>query len=220
MNSVFSIRKVLKDAFSAVLDNFSTLFFRMFQMYAYLLVIALIVMFLCGMPLYTFSLQGVSYSFEGFNLYGFSWPMGWTFGSLLVFLCYVNLYMQYQKCLWRALHNQDIASFKINDFSFMVFGLAILLTIIVVSGYVLLVIPGIYFSLRLGYAYIVYAIEEKSITDSLRRSWELTRGHTMKILGLSLISFVLRPLSFITYPFVEAITVSTYKQLVDVGHRH
>lgn len=220
MNPVFSVKKVLKDAFAGILDNFSVLFFRMLQMYAYMLLLALPVMFLFGSPVSVFSWQGVMYSFHGHNLYGIAWPMSWAIGSIIVFICYANLHLQYQRFVWRALHNQEIPSFRLKDFSLSAFGLALLISLIIMSGYICLVLPGLYFSVRFGYAYTVFAVENLSIIDSLRRSWHLTSGHVMKLLGLTLLSFAIRPLHFIAYPFLEAITVSSYKQLVDVGNRH
>ncbi len=213
MNPVFSIRKVLKDAFNACIDNFKTLFIRMLQMYAYQLLFCLPIVLFFGLVMSPFE-------FLSLDTLGMVWPTGWTLCSMILFICYVNLHMQYQRFAWRALHNQAIPSFRLQDFSFMVLGLAILLSVIIICGYLLLIVPGIYLSLRFGYAYIVYAIEEKSITDSLRRSWELTRGHTVKTLALFCIVTMLRPLSLITYPFIETINISTYKQLVDVAYRH
>jgi len=219
MNPVFSMKKVLKDSFAVVLDNFGTLFFRMLQMYVCILLLALPTMLL-GVPAYTFSWQGVVYSFQGFNFFGMIWPVVWVVASLLIFLCYANFHLQYQICVWRALHNQKIPSFRLQDFSLSALGCALILLGIILSGYVCLIIPGIYLSVRFGYAFTVFAVEKLSIADSLRRSWNLTSGHVIELLGLTMLALMLRPLSFIGYPFVEAITVSSYKQLVDVGHRH
>ena len=207
MNSDFSIRKVLSNAFNACIDNFKIISIRTFEMWGYQLL--LFIFFGCMI-------------FSPFNWYtflGIAWPMSWGIGSMIAFLCSINLYMQYQRCIWYALQNQEIPKFRFKGFSLAIFGLSILLLCIIGCGFVFFVIPGIYLSMRFGYAGIVFAIENASIMNSLCRSWQLTRGHEFEILGLFCLVMILRPLSFIMYPFIEAINVSTYKELVEVENR-
>ena len=211
MNSVFSVKKVIKDALNACLDNFGTLFFRALQMYFYLVLLIAPFALFFARPLFEMVVQG--------DFFGFTFPISWAIGSIVIFFCYINFDFQYQKVAWRALHNQKISSFRFQDFSFGAFGLSVLLSCLVVPGYFLLV-PGIYFSVRFGYASLVFAVENLSIMDSLRKSWQLTRGHVIKLLGVFFIVNVLRLFSLLAYPLIVVINASTYKQLVDIAHRH
>ena len=52
MNSVFSVKKVIKDALNACLDNFGTLFFRALQMYFYLVLLIAPFAFFFARPLF------------------------------------------------------------------------------------------------------------------------------------------------------------------------
>ncbi|HEY3375748.1 MAG TPA: DUF975 family protein [Candidatus Aquicultor sp.] len=65
-----------------------------------------------------------------------------------------------------------------------------LFSVIVSIGFILIIIPGIYLAVRLqffGY-YIVdkNASGTEAVTESLRNSWELTRGITLKVFVLDL----------------------------------
>jgi uncharacterized membrane protein len=69
--------------------------------------------------------------------------------------------------------------------SYIVFG------IIVLVGLVLLIIPGIYLALRLQFYMAAIVYEDAGIIDSLKRSWEITKGEGLKLLVLFLIEFLL-----------------------------
>jgi len=74
---------------------------------------------------------------------------------------------------------------------FPLLGLAILVFICVMLGFMLLVIPGILIWLGWLIAAPVLIVEKKGITDSLSRSWELTAGYKRWILLLMVIMLVL-----------------------------
>lgn len=58
---------------------------------------------------------------------------------------------------------------------------SILYGLIVVAGFILLIIPGIYLALRLQF-YSFYVVDKNAgITDSLKMSWEKTRGKTLDL---------------------------------------
>ncbi|MBE9179017.1 hypothetical protein IQ268_10640 [Oculatella sp. LEGE 06141] len=52
----------------------------------------------------------------------------------------------------------------------------ILLLLILIPGFVFLVIPGIYLSVRFGFALYAIALENDSAIGGLSRSWELVKG--------------------------------------------
>lgn len=214
MNPVFSIRKVLKDSFNAFVDNFTTLFIRTLQLYV--LAFALLVGFIYGIikTIPFFPLLGSMHNF--FNLQVISMLVLF----IVAFIVLLNLHMQYQKCMWRALHNQQISGFSYKYFSMNVVLFYMAFLLIVLSGALFLILPGIYLYIRLQVADVAFAIEGCSVEQALRRSWELTRGHFMKMLGIMLIEALLKPLSIVSYPLMAMVHVSAYKQLVDVARRH
>lgn len=62
-------------------------------------------------------------------------------------------------------------------------GTSILLALIVLAGLLLLIIPGLYLALRLSYTLAIVANEDLGPIDSLKRSWELTKGNLWDIIG-------------------------------------
>lgn len=59
--------------------------------------------------------------------------------------------------------------------------LTFIVFVLLVAGFILLVVPGIYLSIRLSFVYYALMIENRSTFDSLSRSWQLTQGHWWKI---------------------------------------
>jgi hypothetical protein len=51
----------------------------------------------------------------------------------------------------------------------------------IAAGYILLVIPGIFVALSISLTWSIIAAEQKGPIESLRRSWELSRGYRWKI---------------------------------------
>ena len=80
---------------------------------------------------------------------------------------------------------------------------SLLAGIIVGLGSILLVIPGLIAFCGLAFVPHAVVLEKKGITDSLKRSWELTNGHKVTIFGLhfvvTLISFLFAfPVSYLS----------------------
>lgn len=228
MNPIFSIRKVLKDAFNAFVDNFTALFIRMLQMYAYSSIF-----FIVGVVA-LYGLRNLPSWWPFFDATGILTmnQMRVVMISMLLISIFVisvfciglfaafNLHAQYQRCMWRALHNQEIPQFRLQDFSLQYLGLYFVFAMIVFAGLVVLILPGIYLFLRLQFADMVLVVERGTINHALRRSWDLTRNVTFKVLLLGMINSVLRALFIVGYPLMIAIHASMYKQLVDVSSRH
>lgn len=63
---------------------------------------------------------------------------------------------------------------------------SLLVSIAVIIGTAFLVIPGIYLALRLQYSLTFIVEENTGIMDSIKRSWEITQGHVIKLLLLAL----------------------------------
>lgn len=62
-------------------------------------------------------------------------------------------------------------------------GLGILTSIMVILGLILLIIPGIYLACRLALAPIALFEENLGPIAAIKRSFELTKGHTLEMLG-------------------------------------
>jgi len=78
---------------------------------------------------------------------------------------------------------------------FPLLGMGLLVGLGVMAGLVLLVIPGVLMALGWAIAAPIMIVEEKGITESIGRSWELTKGYKRWIfllwVILMLISFVI-----------------------------
>lgn len=61
---------------------------------------------------------------------------------------------------------------------------AFIVTIAVVMGLILLLVPGIIMMLRLSLIGFVLVDERTGPIDAIQRSWDMTRGHTMDLLVL------------------------------------
>ncbi len=97
----------------------------------------------------------------------------------------------------------------------------LLFGIVFLVGLVLLIIPGIYLSLRLQFATAFIVEEDAGITESLKRSWEITRGQEMPLflLMLATIGFLLLGLIvfgigiFVAAPYAYMIYCYTFRKL-------
>ena len=74
---------------------------------------------------------------------------------------------------------------------FPLLGMGILVGLGIMVGFLLLVIPGILIALGWSIAAPIMIVEKKSITDSIGRSWELTKGYKRWILLLWIMLIVI-----------------------------
>lgn len=98
---------------------------------------------------------------------------------------------------------------------------SILCFIIVFVGLSLFIIPGIYLMLRLQF-YICFIVEEDAgVIDSLTRSWEITKGSTLKLLwlgfvmiGITVLGFALIVVGlFVASPLIIMMQCCVYRRL-------
>ncbi len=90
--------------------------------------------------------------------------------------------------------HDDIASVQISDLwnpdvFWRFLGAELLAGLIIFVGFLLLVVPGIIASLGLGFTPFVVVERGIGVTDSLKESWRITKGHKLQLLllGLALI---------------------------------
>lgn len=72
----------------------------------------------------------------------------------------------------------------------------ILFYLIVIFGTVLLIIPGIFLSLKLAYSQYFILLDNKGVIESLRLSWLIVKGNWWRTLALALIwGIIIAPIS-------------------------
>jgi uncharacterized membrane protein len=94
-------------------------------------------------------------------------------------------------------------------------------TVIVIVGFALLVVPGIYLAVRLQFSLASIVEEDTGIVASLKRSWEITKGQTMPLLLLLLVMIGLTVLGlaffiigiFVTYPLIGLMYCYVFRKL-------
>lgn len=74
---------------------------------------------------------------------------------------------------------------------FPLLGMGILIGLGVMAGFLLLIVPGVLIALGWSIAAPIMIVEEKSITDAIGRSWELTKGYKRWILLLWIILMII-----------------------------
>ncbi|GAB1541959.1 hypothetical protein NUACC21_46320 [Scytonema sp. NUACC21] len=82
--------------------------------------------------------------------------------------------------------------------------LTLLVIIVLIPAFVLLLIPGIYLSIRWSFVFYAIMIEGYSASDALSRSWNLTQGHWW-LIGRTALLFILAfivPIFFLSFILV------------------
>ncbi|MBN2638303.1 MAG: hypothetical protein JXR65_04375 [Bacteroidales bacterium] len=95
----------------------------------------------------------------------------------------------------KAARNEDLdikdmfAAFSPNYWNVLVASL--LVSVIIVLGFVLLIIPGIYLACKL--AFVPYLVMDKGMkfSDAFSASWDMTKGHGWTIFGMGLMSILI-----------------------------
>jgi Membrane domain of glycerophosphoryl diester phosphodiesterase len=88
---------------------------------------------------------------------------------------------------------------------------SVLLIVFLIPAFILLIVPGIYLSIRWSFIFYAIMIEGYSASDALSRSWKLTRGHWWLILraGLLFFTLALLPILLLTLFIVFTLLGST-----------
>ena len=123
-------------------------------------------------------------------VYGIVYAISFIISLVLMWL----LQLGWVNALWgmvrenRGVHLDDITS--VGTHWLRIIGVNALLMIVLTVGFLLLIIPGIYLSLR--YSQVFYGVlEGKGVLESFKYSAMLTRGYKLKILGIYLSIFLM-----------------------------
>ncbi|MGA2968043.1 MAG: hypothetical protein ABSD69_02645 [Candidatus Levyibacteriota bacterium] len=102
------------------------------------------------------------------------------------------------------------------------FLVALLSGLIVLGGFILLIIPGIFFAFRLKFA--AYLVIDKNLgpVEALKKSWKITRGNVWNLFFLGILLFLINILGFIclivglfiTIPLSMLATTFVYRKLL------
>jgi xanthosine utilization system XapX-like protein len=116
-------------------------------------------------------------------------------GILAVLIGYLLLFGSYNVIAGRSAREQKVTVKESYAIAFKRFIGALALLIICVVLYILtsilLILPGIYFAARASLAFFVFYEEDLSAVKALKRSFELTKGHAIEMLGAVVASALL-----------------------------
>lgn len=98
---------------------------------------------------------------------------------------------------------------------------SILFSVIVVIGFIVFIIPGIYLALRLQFFLAFIIDEDCGIIESLKRSWEMTKDQVLPLFILCLVMLVIGIIGtlllgigvFVAIPIIYAMYLIVYRKL-------
>lgn len=106
---------------------------------------------------------------------------------------------------------------------FKFLGLVIVLGVMVVAGLIMLILPGIYFTIRLTFAQFAFIDKKGSIKDSLRTSWRMVKGDifwtvllaVLVVIVGAFLSVILTPLvMLVVFPIVIIFMALLYRAVL------
>ena len=112
----------------------------------------------------------------------------------------VVVYGAFQDMRGRPVNLTELLQVGLNRF-FPIVGLAIAMSVLIVLGFILLIIPGLYLLTMWFVATPACVVEQLGPSDSMRRSAELTRGYRWKMFGLMLVLLVI---SAVVTPLIDS----------------
>lgn len=140
--------------------------------------------------------------------------------------CIISLLFNlgYTKNIFQALDGEEpqFSAYGQQSRKILTYFVANILFFIVVSiGLMFLIIPGIYLALRLQFFTMFIVEEDAGITDSLKRSWEITKGQglplfmlfltTLAIILVGMIIFFIG--IFLAFPILLMMQCYVYRKL-------
>lgn len=98
---------------------------------------------------------------------------------------------------------------------------SLLSTLIILGGFILLIIPGIYFAFRMWLVTYYIVDQGAGPVEAIKKSWKNTKGHFFSLLGLSLVLLLINLFGLlvlvvgllVTIPVTYIATTWVYKKL-------
>ena len=125
----------------------------------------------------------IGYGILFFTLVAFAMPMQSSMAGMIV----VNVISVLFSCLFSLGYMKNI--FQALDGEEPQFSASVLVGAIVLIGCTLFILPGIYLALRLQFFWAAIVEERAGAIESIRRSWEITRGQLPSLLLLAITLF-------------------------------
>jgi len=99
-----------------------------------------------------------------------------------------------------------------------IIGIGLLCGLLVLGGFIMLIIPGIYIAIRLSVSNLAYLDRKESIQKSVRYSWNITKGKFREVflVGLAIIALYLVGIIalgiglFVAYPIASILRARLY----------
>lgn len=208
MEPKFKIAEVFKTSWKAIKQNIWILTGLMVSY----TIIALIINILLG-PSISDTMNGITPSPGELSIY---------YGVAIIFSGLFNL--GYIKNIFQALDGIEpqFSAYGAQAFKILKFIVGyILVVFICLIGLIFLVIPGIYLMLRLQFFMAFLVDENTGIIESLKKSWQITKGETLQLFLLMLVQMLVIIVGlllfgigiFVAYPVIYAMYCETYKKL-------
>lgn len=205
MEKRFSVSNALQTGFKLTIDNAFLLIFK-----TNLLIIGLFVGgFILSMPLLFLTMKLPIMPFIIF--------LAWLFFYLAIELGYIKMTLNIYD-FGIGTTNMLFSCFNI---VFIYLIASLLYWVAVGIGFVLLIIPGIYFMLRLQFFPYFLIDKQAGIFDSLSKSWDLTQSATGDLFILFIVLLAAKALgaliifgSLLAIPFAHIAMASAYRQLL------
>lgn len=185
----FDVGRVLGRTFSTIKNN--------------VVKFGILAFFVMGLPMFFLGLwplfMGAGEGLLSESEYSESFLVGSIAASFFGVILYLFLYLIVQAILIHACF-KDFAGERVNlkassktalALSLPLIGLMILYSLGLAMGFILLIIPGILLFLGWYICIPVMVVEKKGVTESLGRSWELTKGYKRWILLLVIILWII-----------------------------
>ena len=176
----------------------------------------------------------IGYSILSFALRAFAIPMqdstaGTIIISVVIILLSVIFSLGYMRNIFQTLDDEEprFSAYGEQAKNVVIYFLAsFIMGFIVFIGCLLFIIPGIYLAIRLQFVLASIVEENTGIIDSLRRSWEITKGQTLPLfflaltmIGIILLGIILLGVGiFVAVPLVYTMYGYVFRKLNDTSN--
>ena len=161
------------------------------------------------------------------------WKEGLSSALILIAVWVVNVILQigWIKMLLKLIDEEVTSVKELIEHSGLFWKYAatyILLALLVAVGLVLLIIPGVYWALKYGFAPIIIVDEHMAIRDAFKKSGEITLGVKWKLFWLLIVMVLSNILGalvlfvglFVSVPVSMLAYLSVYRQLINKASPH